>query len=349
MIKNIKIKNFEISNKSRPYIVAELSANHSGELKNVYKAIKVAKKSGADAIKIQTYTPDTMTIDSSKNDFKIKKGLWKGDTLYELYKKAYTPFEWHDKIFKYADKIGITCFSTPFDKTAVDLLESLNTPIYKIASFEITDLELLEYIASKKKPIILSTGMANLNEIKEAIKTINSKKNNNIILLHCVSGYPSPISEINLKTIRDLREKFNLHVGLSDHTLTNIASTVSVAYGSCLIEKHFKLNNKLKTPDDKFSLLPNQLSNLCEDTKSAWLSLGKANYQLKKSEKPNIIFRRSLYFVNDLKKNTKISRNDVRIIRPGYGLEPKYIKKILGKKLNKNVSKGTRVSLKLFK
>ena len=330
MIKNkIQINNFTISEKSRPYIVAELSANHNGKIDNVFKAIKIAKDSGADAIKIQTYTPDTMTINSIKKDFLIKKGLWKGNTLYELYKKAYTPFEWHHKIFKFAKKIGITCFSTPFDKTAVDLLEQLKTPIYKIASFEITDLELLEYVASKKKPIILSTGMANLIEIKEAIQTIKSKKNNKIILLHCVSGYPSPISEVNLKTITDLRDKFGLLTGLSDHTLTNTASIVSVAYGSCLIEKHFKLNNRLKTPDDKFSLLPRQLKNLCNDTKSAWLSLGKISYNLKKSEKSNTIFRRSIYFVKDIKKNTKLNKTHIKIIRPGYGLQPKYYKSIL--------------------
>ena len=346
--KNIKIGNARIGFNCKPYLVAEISANHAGSLKRALKTIYQAKKNGADAVKIQTYTPDTMTIDSNNKDFLISNGLWKGHTLYSLYKIAHTPFEWHKEIFAYSKKIGITCFSTPFDLTAVDLLESLDTPAYKIASFEITDLNLISYVAKKNKPIIISTGMANLNEITEAIKVCKANGNSKIIVLHCVSSYPALINQSNISTISDLYNKLKLNIGLSDHTLSNSVSCTSVALGACLIEKHFTINKRTKSPDNKFSLMPNEFKKLSISLNEAWQSIGKPNYKILPSEKKNLIFRRSIYSIKDIKKNEIITKNHIRVIRPGYGLAPKNLSLIIGKKAKKNIKKGTAFKFNLI-
>ena len=334
-----------------PYIVAEISANHNGNLQNALNIIKKAKQSGADAIKIQTYTPDTMTIDSRKKDFHISKGLWKDLYLYQLYKKAYTPYEWHEKIFKYCKKINITCFSTPFDETAVDLLSKFDPPAYKIASFEMTDIPLIEYIINKNKnkPIIVSTGMATLEEINETVGLFKKKDAKNLILLHCVSAYPALSSDYNLKTIPDLRKRYNVCVGLSDHTINNTVAISSVPLGSIIIEKHFTLDRKLKSPDSQFSLEPHEFESLVKEVRESWLAMGKVNYKPLRNEKESIKYRRSIYAVKKIKKDEVFNKENIRRIRPGYGLPPKFYQKILGLKASKNIGIGTAITKKIIK
>ena len=330
----------------KPYLIAEISGNHNGSIKKAIKLIKLAKENGADCVKLQTYTPNTMTIKSSKKDFLITKGLWKGYNLWQLYKYAHTPYEWHKELFDYAKKIKITCISTPFDETAVDLLEKLNTPFYKLASFEIKDLNLIKYIAKKNKPIMISLGMANLDEIKLAIKTIKKYNKKEILLFHCVSGYPTPINEINLKNILYLKNTFKCQVGLSDHTIGNIAAITSVALGVKVIEKHFTINRKEKGPDSKFSMEPKELKTLRQNVDQAYMALGKINFKLKKSEKNNIKFRRSIYVINDIKKNQKFTIKNIKRIRPGYGLDPKYFTSLIGTYSKNNLKKGTALKIK---
>ncbi len=341
---NFKINDRLIGIDQPPFIVAELSANHNGSLERALKTIEEAKRCGADAIKIQTYTADTMTIDCDLPDFKIKGGLWDGYKLYDLYKWAETPYDWHEAIFSHANKIGITVFSTPFDETAVDLLEKLNTPLYKIASFEIVDLPLIRYVASTGKPMIISTGMASEYEIDEAITAAKDAGCKELVLLHCISSYPAPIDQANIKQIQNLAKRFNVITGLSDHTLGTTASVASVALGACLIEKHFTLSKKDKGPDSQFSLEPEDLKKLCIETKEAWLSLGNMSFERQKAEKNSKVFRRSLYFVKDLPEGHTIKSDDIRRIRPGMGLSPKYIDEILGKKIVKSVYKGKAVT-----
>tara|TARA_Y100000768_G_scaffold381941_1_gene361425 strand:+ start:121 stop:1164 length:1044 start_codon:yes stop_codon:yes gene_type:complete len=341
---NFKINGRLIGIDQPPFIVAELSANHNGSLERALKTIEEAKRCGADAIKIQTYTADTMTIDCDLPDFKIKGGLWDGYKLYDLYKWAETPYDWHEAIFSHANKIGITVFSTPFDETAVDLLEKLNTPLYKIASFEIVDLPLIRYVASTGKPMIISTGMASEHEIDEAITVAKDAGCKELVLLHCISSYPAPIDQANIKQIQNLAKRFNVITGLSDHTLGTTASVASVALGACLIEKHFTLSKKDKGPDSQFSLEPEDLKKLCIETKEAWLSLGNMSFERQKAEKNSKVFRRSLYFVKDLPEGHTIKSDDIRRIRPGMGLSPKYIDEILGKKIVKSVYKGKAVT-----
>ena len=332
-----------------PYVIAELSANHNGDLNRALKTIDMAKAMGADAIKMQTYTADTMTIDCDKDNFQIHGGLWDGYTLYRLYQWAQTPFEWHKAMFDHARKIGMTCFSTPFDETAVDLLEDLNAPAYKIASFEAIDLPLIKYVAKTGKPMIISTGMANLEEITEAVETARDAGCNDVILLHCISGYPAPVEQSNLQTIPDLEKRFNIVTGLSDHTLGTSVSIASIALGACVIEKHVTLSRADKGPDSEFSLEPEELKKLCVDTKDAWMSLGKSGFKRQKAEEASKVFRRSLYFVKELPEGHIITSDDIRRIRPGGGLAPKYFKKILGKTLATKVDKGQPVSFKDFK
>lgn len=329
-----------------PFIIAELSANHNGSIERAFESIKVAKDCGANAIKIQTYTADTMTIKSDRDEFKVKSGIWSGYELYDLYNEAHTPYEWHKPLFDYAKEIGITIFSTPFDRTAVDLLEDLNTPLYKVASFEIIDLPLIKYIAQTKKPMIISTGMANLEEIGEAVEVAKENGCQDLVLLHCISSYPAPIEESNLLTIPDLAEKFGVISGLSDHTMGTVVATISVALGACVIEKHFTLSRDDKGPDSEFSLEPSELKMLCKDAKVAWRSLGKVGYSLKKSEK--LTNRRSLYIVKDIRKGEEITLENIRSIRPGHGLSPKYYNDLLGKKLAKNVERGTPLDWSMF-
>ena len=347
-MREFKINDRIISPSHPPYIVAELSANHNGKLSSALESITEAKKRGADAIKLQTYSADTMTLKSDKKDFLISEGPWKGYTLYELYQQAQTPFEWHEELFHHAKKIGITCFSTPFDESAVDLLESLGTPAYKVASFELTDLPLIHHIASKQKPIILSTGMASLKEISEAVNTARAGGCEDIIILHCISSYPAPIEQFNLHTITDLQTRFDLPIGLSDHSLTHTAATTSVALGACFIEKHFILDRHDKGPDSGFSITPKELESLCQECNDTWLSLGKAGYEVRASEAQNLNFRRSIYFVKNLKKGDIITDQHIRKIRPGYGLSPKYYSKIIGKRVTQDVEAGVATTSSLI-
>ena len=344
----IRINEREIGKDQPPYIVAELSANHNGDFDRAIEIINIAKQQGADAIKLQTYTADTMTIDSASADFQIDTGLWKGYNLYELYKWAQTPYEWHKDLFDHARKIGLTCFSTPFDETAVDLLEDLNTPAYKIASFEATDLPLVKYAASTKKPLIISTGMANFDEIAEVVESARNGGCKQLILLHCVSSYPAPEEEYNLHTIPDLAMKFEVDVGLSDHTMGIDTSLSGIALGACLIEKHVTTSRKDNSPDSEFSLEPDELGSLCEKSLRVWKTLGVINYELRKEEKENLRFRRSIYVVKDLKAGEKISQKNVRRIRPSFGLEPKFFKKVLGRKAKTDIKKGTPLSWDLM-
>ena len=330
-----------------PYIIAELSANHNGELQKALDTITKAKACGADAIKLQTYTADTMTIDSDNDDFYIHGGLWDGYKLYDLYKEAQTPFEWHKAMFDHARKIGITCFSTPFDETAVDLLEDLNAPAYKVASFEATDLPLIKYIASTKKPLIMSTGMANFEEIEEMVDTAKSAGCKDLILLHCISSYPAPVDQSNLLTILDMRKKLNVQIGLSDHSTTNTTSVVASALGATLIEKHFILDRSEKGPDSEFSINPAELTSLCKETKDAWLSLGQAGYERKPAEEANIKFRRSVYFIKDISAGDVITKEHVRRIRPGFGLPPKFENEIIGMTVKEDIKSGTATSWSL--
>lgn len=343
MEKKLIVAGREIRKNKPPYIIAEMSANHNGDINNAYKIIGMAKQAGADALKIQTYTPDTITIDSDLPDFQLTDGLWAGRSLYELYVEAYTPWDWHKPLFDLAKKIGITIFSSPFDNTAVDLLEDLNSPAYKIASFEAIDLPLIKYVAQTGKPIIISTGMANAEEIQEAIDAARQGGCKELAILHCVSGYPAPAEDYNLKTLVDMQHRFGLPVGLSDHTLGNATAIASIALGACIIEKHVTLNRQGGGPDDSFSLEPEELQQLCIGTKTAWNALGQVNYGKKSSEQGNVKFRRSLYFVKDIKAGEAITKDHVKSIRPGYGLSPKYVNKILGKVVRLDVKRGTEV------
>ncbi|WP_434777350.1 pseudaminic acid synthase [Neisseria sp. Ec49-e6-T10] len=341
---NFTIESNCVGINEKPYIIAELSANHNGSIERAFETIKAAYESGADAVKIQTYTADTMTIDCNREEFLIKGGLWDGYKLYDLYKWAETPYEWHQAIFDYAKKIGITIFSTPFDETAVDLLESLDVPAYKVASFEMTDLPLIKYIARTGKPIIMSTGMASEEEIAEAIKTVHDAGNHQLVVLHCISSYPAPIEQANLRQMTTIAERFNVPVGLSDHTLGTTASITAVALGACVIEKHFTLSRQDKGPDSDFSIEPDELKILCQQTRDAWLSLGTTGFKRQQAEAQNKIFRRSIYFVKPLKVGETINQTHIRRIRPGLGLEPKYFDAIIGKKVVTDIEYGMPVT-----
>lgn len=343
-MKQVIIDGRFISQEHPPYIVAELSANHNGNLKNALDTIEKARELGADAIKIQTYTADTMTLDCDKDDFLIKSGLWKGYKLYDLYKEAETPYEWHEAIFSHCRKLGITCFSTPFDESAVDLLESLDVPAYKIASFELTDLPLIRYVAKTGKPMIISTGMATPKEIEEAVSTAREGGCEDIILLHCVSSYPASYGDSNLAMIKKLADSHDVVSGLSDHSLGTVVSTAASVLGASFIEKHFILDRKIGGPDSSFSIEPSELKELVINTRSAWESLGTALYTRSEEESSNSIFRRSLYFVKDIGSGDVIDQSCIRRVRPGFGLEPKYLDQVLGKRLIKEVSVGTPVT-----
>lgn len=338
---SIQIDGRNIGQAHSPYIIAELSANHNGKLETALRIIEEAARAGADAVKLQTYRPDTITLDCDSDDFKIKGGLWDGRTLYELYEEAHMPWEWHQPLFEHARKLGITIFSSPFDTTAVDLLEELGAPAYKIASFEAVDLPLIEYVARTGKPMIISTGMADAEEIQEAIDAARGAGCEQLAILHCVSGYPAPPEDYNLRTIPDMVERFGLVTGLSDHTIDNTTAITSVALGASLIEKHFTLDRNGGGPDDSFSLEPPELAALCRDTKTAWQALGKVDYGRKSSEQGNAQFRRSLYFVKDMKAGDMITEDCIRSVRPGYGLPPKMVEVILGKRLAHDVSANT--------
>lgn len=341
----IAIAGREIGTEHPPYIIAELSANHNGKLETALRIVEEAKKAGADAVKLQTYTADTITLDCDSEEFQIHGGLWDGKTLYQLYQEAHMPWEWHKPLFERARKLGITIFSSPFDNTAVDLLEDLNAPAYKIASFEAVDLPLIKYVAGTGKPMIISTGMADAEEILEAIDAAREGGCKQLAILHCVSGYPAPAEDYNLRTIPDMIDRFGLVTGLSDHTLDNTTAITSVALGASIIEKHFTLSRSGGGPDDSFSLEPAELASLCQGAKTAWQALGKVDYGRKSSEQGNVKFRRSLYFVKDMKAGDVITEDCVKSVRPGFGMEPKHLATILGKRVKKDILRNTPITL----
>jgi N-acetylneuraminate synthase len=344
--KFISIAGRKIGSGYDPYVIAEISANHNGSLSRAYQLLDSAKENGADAVKLQTYTPDTITLDAKTDDFLIKKGLWAGKTLYQLYLEAHTPWEWHQDLFDYAKSIGITIFSSPFDNSAVDFLEDLGAPAYKIASFELVDTNLIRYVAGTGKPLIMSTGMANEREISDAVDAALMGGAKEIALLHCVSGYPVPIGEYNLRAILRLLDDFPQinTVGLSDHTLTNVAAQIAVGLGASIIEKHYTLDRNGGGPDDSFSMEPLDLKNLVSELKNVWHALGSPKYQIKPSELDNIKFRRSLYFVKSIKKGESISVGDIRSVRPGYGLPPRNFDALIGRRLSRDVVQNSPVT-----
>ena len=331
------------------FIVAELSANHNGSLEIAKDTIRAAKRAGVDAVKLQTYTADTITLKSNRRDFLLNHGtLWDGKQLHELYEEAYTPWEWHKDLFDLAKEEGLICFSTPFDFTSVDFLEKLENPIYKIASFEITDIPLIQYVASKGKPIIISTGIASLEDIELAINTCRDAGNNQITLLKCTSSYPAPIDEANLVMIKEFAEKFNINAGLSDHTLGVVAPIIAVSQGAKVIEKHIKLDNSIQGPDTSFSLNEQEFTIMVNSVRQAEVALGKVDYNLTSKQIQGKIFSRSLYIVKDVNKGDLVTKENIRSIRPGHGLHPKYFKKIMGKKFSQSFSKGERLSLDMI-
>jgi len=336
----VKIGKLDLS--ERVLIVAELSANHLQDFDLAVKTIQAMAKAGADAVKLQTYTPNTMTIDCDNKYFRINQGtLWDGATFYTLYQKAYTPWEWHEKLKELAEELGLIFFSTPFDHTAVDFLEELEVPCYKIASFEITDIPLIEYVASKGKPVIISTGIATLADIEEAVQACRRVGNNQIALLKCVSAYPTPLEEVNLRTIPHLAETFGLTVGLSDHTLSSSVAVAAVALGARIIEKHFILDRSLGGPDAAFSLEPAEFKAMVQATREVEKALGEISYELSLRQKKAREFSRSLFVVKDVKAGEEVTEENVRSIRPGYGLHPRYLKEVLGKRFRKDLPKGT--------
>ena len=331
------------------FIIAELSANHGGNLETALETVRAAKRTGADAIKIQTYTADTITIDSKKKYFKINQDThWDGLFLYDLYKKAFLPWEWHKPIFDLAKDIGIVCFSSPFDNSAVDLLEELNTPIYKIASFEITDIPLITYVASKGKPMIISTGIADIDDIKLAIETCKSVGNNDITILKCTSAYPAEPEDANLLTIPDLKERFGVKVGLSDHTLGIECPVVATALGATVIEKHFILDKSIGGPDAHFSLDEKEFTKMVLAVRNTEKMMGKADYEMNEKKKKSRQFSRSLFVVKNVKKGDKITKENIRSIRPGFGMHPKYYPKIIGNYFIKDISAGEPLNVTMF-
>lgn len=342
------IRNKKIGGENPVFIVAEMSGNHNQDYDIAMKTIHAIKESGADAVKLQTYTPDTITIDVDNEYFRINQGtIWDGKTLYQLYKEAYTPWDWQPRLKKLAEELGLECFSTPFDKTAVDFLENMNVEAYKIASFEITDLPLIEYVAKKNKPIIFSTGIAEIDDIDEAVKICRNCDNTQIAILKCTSAYPAPYRGMNLNTIPDIAERFNVVAGLSDHTLGISAAVTATALGARIIEKHFILDRKLGGPDASFSLEPDEFSEMVKSVRAAEDSVGVVDYELTEQAKNNRAFARSLFAVNDIKSGEIFTKENIRSIRPGYGIMPKYIDDILGKKAKKDITKGTPIKWEL--
>jgi pseudaminic acid synthase len=331
------------------FIIAELSANHGSNIEIAIETIRAAKRAGADAIKLQTYTADTITLNSEKDDFIIKGGtLWDNRRLYELYNEAFLPWEWHEKLFEVAKEEGLVCFSSPFDKSAVDFLETLNTPMYKIASFEITDIPLIEYVASKRKPMIISTGIAEYEDIKLAVETCRNVSNNDVALLKCTSSYPAPIDEANLIMMKRYAKDFDVKVGLSDHTLGITVPIISVAMGATIIEKHFILDRAIGGPDASFSLNEKEFAEMVTAVRQAEKAIGVISYELTEKQESGRSFARSLYVAKDIKKGEKITEENIKSVRPGFGLHPKFYNKIIGKKINRDLEKGDRLDLNLI-
>jgi len=345
----IQIDGHKVGEDKPVFIIAELSANHLQDYKLAVKSIQAIKKTGADAVKLQTFTPDTITLNCNNRYFRIRKGtLWSGKTLYQLYQKAYTPWDWQPKLKEIAENLGLVCFSTPFDKSAVDFLEKIKVGAYKIASFEITDLPLIEYAASKGKPMIISTGIAVTEEIREAVQACRKKGNNNIALLKCTSAYPTPLLEVNLMVIPYLKRKFKTVVGLSDHTLEISVPIAAVALGASIIEKHFILNRKLGGPDSAFSLEPEEFMTMVKSIRGVEKALGSSTLKLSKTAESSRTFSRSLFVVNNISRGEVFTERNVKSIRPGYGLPPKYLKNVLGRISKQNIKRGTPLSSKYF-
>ena len=341
----MKIENFEISNTSKVFIIAELSANHNGSISTAIETIKAAKRAGADCIKLQTYTADTLTIDCDKDDFLIKGTIWNGKNYYQLYKEAYTPWEWHHELMKVAKNEGLICFSSPFDRSAVDFLEKLNVPAYKIASFEITDIPLIEYVASKGKPIIMSTGIAETKDIELALDACRRIGNNDIALLKCTSSYPAPIEEANMCMVKDLANKFDVITGLSDHTIGSTVPIVATCFGAKIIEKHFILDRSVGGPDASFSMNETEFTEMVKAVREAEKAIGIVDYNLTDKQIKGKDFSRSLYVVKDMKKGDILTEEYVRSIRPGFGAHPKELSNILGQKVNQDLERGDRFSI----
>lgn len=342
MTEHITIDNCIIGAKKPVYIIAEISANHNQSYHQAVSLIRAAKHAGADAVKLQTYTPDTITIDCDNEYFHIgKESLWEGKNLYQLYSEAYTPWEWQSKLKEVAETIGLTLFSTPFDRTAVDFLEELEVPAYKIASFELTDLPLIKYIAETGKPIIMSTGMATMQEIKEALNAIRETGNRQVALLKCTSAYPAPFEEMNLKTIPDLKRKFKIPVGLSDHSLGGVIPVAAVSIGACIVEKHFTLSRSDPSPDSAFSMEALEFSEMVNAIRNTEKALGEVQYGVMKHEESSVLLRRSLFITRDINEGEKFTFDNVRSIRPANGIAPKYLNDIIGKRAKKFISKGT--------
>lgn len=337
----MKIGNREIGNGHPTYIIAEMSANHAGDIERAKEIIHAAKEAGADCIKIQTYTPDTITIDCDLPYFHISDGTWSGENLYQLYQKAFTPWEWQRELKEEADKLQIDFFSSPFDNTAVDFLEEIGVEFYKIASFELVDIPLIEYVASKKKPIIMSTGMATLAEIDEAVAAVRRQGNDDLALLRCASAYPAITDEMNLRTMQNMKETFGVPVGLSDHSMGAVGAVTAVALGASIIEKHFCLDRAIENPDSSFSMNPSEFKQMVKDVRQAEMAIGCVKYGPTRQEMGNLQFRRSIFCVKDIKKGEKITRDNVHIIRPGYGLVPKYYNEIMGQKALQDIRRGT--------
>ena len=348
MSRTISIAGRKIGDNEPPYIIAELSANHNGDIERAFEIMECAKKAGADAVKLQTYTADTMTIDADGPDFQIKGGPWDGYRLYDLYKEAQTPWDWHEALFKKGRELGITVFSTPFDDTSVDFLETLDAPAYKIASFEATDIPLIQKVAKTGKPIIASTGLSTAEEISELVSTIRDSGATDLILLHCISSYPAPVADANLKTISHMAKKFEVITGLSDHSMGIAVSIAGVATGAAVIEKHVTVARADGGPDSSFSLEPAELSQLVSGCAEAWLALGKPNYEREASEEANLRFRRSIYAVVDIAAGEVLTTENIRVIRPGFGLAPKNLDYVLGQVAQEPISRGTPLSWNLL-
>jgi len=346
----MKIDSYNIDQNSPVFIIAELSANHNGSLENALETIKAAKRAGADCIKLQTYTADTMTIDSNKEDFRLKQGtIWDDKYFYQLYQEAYTPWEWHEQLFAAAKKEGLVCFSSPFDASAVDFLENLNAPAYKIASFEITDIPLIEYAASTGKPIIISTGIARQEDIELALDACKRVGNHNIALLKCTSSYPAPIEEANMIMVKDLADRYNVISGLSDHTIGSTVPVVATCFGAKIIEKHFIIDRSIGGPDASFSMNEKEFTEMVRAVREAEKAIGTVDYNLTEKQIKGREFCRSLYVVEDLKAGDIISVDNVRSIRPGYGEHPKMLKDVLGKIVRSDISRGERFTLNILK
>ena len=337
-----------ISSDASPYVIAEVSANHNGSIQTAMRLIEAAKLAGADAVKLQTYRPDTITLNSNAEQFRISGGLWDGRSLYDLYQEAHMPWEWHAPLFELAARIGITIFSSPFDFTAVDLLEGLDAPAYKIASFEAVDLPLIKRVAATGKPVIISTGMADADEIGEAIAAAREGGCTQLAILHCISAYPALSSDYNLRTIPDMMNRFGVVTGLSDHTIDNTVAISSIALGAAIIEKHFTLDRNGGGPDDSFSLEPAGLTALCRDARVAWEALGRVDYGLKSCEQGNVKFRRSLYVTRDVRAGEVAGPDNVRSVRPGYGLACKHLDEVLGQRFTRNVAAATPLEWDMF-